>query len=106
MIPPIVYYLVLPFAAAFAVIRFLGKYADHALPNDVARLIAERPIEKKWFRTVRRDQKGLKMLGDYERHADAVDAAYQARKEAQAAGLSAAFLVLNQKGEALEEVDS
>lgn len=106
MIASLFYYIVLPFLAGAYVIRLIKKYAKDELPPDVARLIAERPVEKKWFRAVRRDARGLRMIGDYETRMDAVDAAYQACKDAKAAGQAAAFVVLNDKGEALEQVDS
>ncbi|MBI3553438.1 MAG: hypothetical protein HY077_13160 [Elusimicrobia bacterium] len=102
----IVYYLVLPFLGAALVLRFLRKYAKNELPPDIVRLWEKRPIEKKWFRAVRRDEHTLRFLGDFETHGEAVDCAYAARKGAKASGEKAAFLVLNDKGQALEEVDS
>ncbi len=102
----ILYYLVLPFVGAALVLKFLRKYAKHDLPEDIRRLCAEKPVEKKFFRAVRRDHKELRYLGDFETHGDAVDCAYLGRKQAKAAGEKAAFLVLNDKGETLEQVDS
>ena len=106
LIALIVYYLVLPFVGAALVLKFIRKYGKNEIASDIKRLCAEKPIEKKWFRSVRRDHKGLRDLGDFETHGEAVDAIYAARKDAQASGDSAAFLVLNSKGETLEEVDS
>lgn len=106
MITLLFYYLVLPFLAAGLVLKFLSKYGKTQVAEDIRSLCAERPIEKKFFRAVRRDHKGLRFLGDFETHMDAVDGAYAARKEASASGEKAAFLVLNDRGETLEEVDS
>jgi hypothetical protein len=102
----IVYYLVLPFCAAALVLRFIKKYGRLELAPDIKRQLAESPIEKKFFRAVRRDSKELRLLGDFETHVDAVDCAYMGRKEARARNEKAAFLVLNDKGETLEQVDS
>lgn len=106
MIFPILYWLCLPFLSAWLVLRFIRKYGQRPPAEDIARLVSERPIEKKWFRTVRRGQDGLTLLGDFETHADAVDAAYLGRKNARAEGRAAAFLVLNDKAETLEEIAS
>lgn len=106
MITLLIYYLVLPFVGAALVLKFIRKYGAHEIAEDVSRLCAEKPIERKFFRAVRRDHAGLRLLGDFETHGDAVDAAYLGRKQASAAGESAAFLVLNDKGETIEEVDS
>ena len=106
MITLLVYYLVLPFVLASLVLKFLRKYGKTTVAEDIRALCAERPIEKKWFRAVSRGHEGLRHLGDFETHGEAVDAAYAARKQAAAAGSPAAFLVLNPKAETLEEVDS
>ena len=98
----IFYYLVFPFIGAALVLKFIKKYGKHEIAEDVRRLCAEKPIEKKWFRSVRRDHKGLRSLGDFETHVEAVDAIYAARKQASADAEEAAFLVLNAKGEALD----
>jgi hypothetical protein len=102
----IFYYLILPFLGAAFVLKFIRKYGKHEIPEDIRRLCAQKPIERKWFRTVCRDHKGLRFLGDFETHGEAVDCAYARRKDAAAATETAAFLVLNSKGEILEEVDS
>ena len=106
MVTLLIYYLVLPFLGAALVLKFIKKYGKHEIASDVRLLCAEKPIEKKFFRAVRRDHKGLRLLGDFETHVEAVDAAYLGRKEAAAAGDAAAFLVLNDKAETLEAVDS
>ena len=100
------YYLVLPFIASALLIRWLKKHAPSTVPEDVRRLCAERPVEKKWFRSVRRDSGSLRALGDFETRGEAVEAAYRGRQDAQAAGEQAQFVVLDDKGEALEQVDS
>ena len=100
------YYLVLPFLLAGLLIRWLKKNAASLISEDVRRLYGEKPIEKKWFRALRRDHKGLRHLGDYEKQPEAVESAYQGRKDAAAAGEKASFLVLNDKAETLEQIDS
>ena len=100
------YYLILPFLAAWLVIRWLKKHAAHDIPADIQRLYTERPLDKKWHRALRRDQQGLRLLGDFETRPEAVEAAYQGRKDAASSGEKSAFLVLNAKGEVLEQVDS
>lgn len=100
------YYLVLPIWLGSLVIKYIKKNAPHDIPPDVKRLYAETPCEKKWTRAVRRDHKGLRHLGDFETRTEAVEAVYQGRKDARAAGDTAAFVVLNDKGEALEQIDS
>lgn len=106
MISLLFYYLVLPFLAAFVVLAFIRKYGRNEVPEDIARLCAEKPIERKCFRAARRDHKGLRFLGDFETQGEAVEAAYRGKEQAQAAGEKAEFLVLNDKGETLEEVDA
>lgn len=106
MIPIIIYYLVLPFVLAAAVLRLIKKYGDSRIPQDIEMLLDVRPIEKKFFRSWRRDLEGLAVIGDYETHGEAVEAAYLGRNHAKAAGHKAAFLITNDKGEVLEEVDS
>jgi hypothetical protein len=101
-----IYYLVLPFILAAVVLWLLKKYSVNAIPEDVKRLWEQRPIEKKWFRAVRRDDAGLTFLSDWEKQPEAVEAAYQGLKEARAAKRKASFQVLNDKGEVLEQVDS
>jgi len=106
MVSLILYYLVVPFILAALVLKFIRKYGKNEIPADIRKLCEMRPIEKKFFRAVSRDQKELRFLGDFETHGDAVDCAYAGRKEAQGNKEKAAFLVLNDKGEVLEEVDS
>lgn len=100
------YYVILPIAAGAFLIRWLKKVSPARVDPDVAALYAQKPVEKKWFRAVRRDHKGLRSLGDYETRLEAVEAAYQGRKDAMAAGDKASFIVLDDKGYALEQVDS
>lgn len=102
----LLYYIVIPMLAAALVVRFIRKYGQNEIPEGVRRLYAERPLEPKWFRVLREDPKGLQILGDFETRSEAVDCAYRGKEDAQGAGEKAAFLVLNDKGEALEEVDS
>jgi hypothetical protein len=100
------YYIILPFVASYYLIKWLKKNAAQDIPDDVKRLYAEKPVERKWLRAVRRDTSGLRWLGDFETRQEAVESAYQGRKDALAAREQASFIVLNDKGEALEQVDS
>lgn len=102
----ILYYLVLPIFAGSLLIRWLKKHSPPRIDGDVRQLYAEKPIEKKWFRALRRDHKSLRLLGDFEKQPEAVEAAYQGRKDAKAAGEKASFLVLNWQAETLEQIDS
>lgn len=103
---PLIYWIVLPLVAAWLVIRWINKKAPLLAPDDVAALFAAQPLEKRWFRAVRRDAGGVSALGDYETQPDAVDRAYLGREQAQKAGEKASFLVYNAKAELLQQVDS
>lgn len=103
---PLLYWVVLPVVAGWLVIRSIKKHAPLLPPTDVAALFAASPLEKKWFRAVRRDPEGLTALGDFEKQPDAVDRAYLGKEQAQKAGERASFLVYNDKAELLEQVDS
>jgi hypothetical protein len=102
----LLYYLIIPIVAGAAVVAFIKKYGKHGPPEDVAALLAARPMEPKTFRAVRRDHRGVRILGDFETQPEAVEAAYRGKEEALAEKEHAAFLVLNAKGEILEETDS
>ncbi len=106
MIGLLVYYIALPFLASWLVLRFLRKYGRREPPEEILALYDTHPLEPKWFRVLRRDRRGIRLLGDFETQSEAVDRAYKGKEEALAAGDHAAFLVLNEAGETLEEVDS
>lgn len=106
MLALLFYYIALPFLAAWLVMKFIRKYGASPIPEEVARLYAEAPLEKGWYRVIQRGPAGQRLLGDFEKHDAAVEKAYKERELAQVTGEKAAFLVLNDKGEALEEVDS
>lgn len=106
MIGLILYYIVLPVVAGAYVIKFIRKHGASTIPPDVTALYAVRPVEKKWYRAVRRDATGLHVLGDFETQLDAVDCAYLNKEKAVQAGEKASFLVLNDKGDAYQQVDS
>lgn len=106
MFMPLVYWIVLPILAGWLVIRWIKKHAPLLPPDDIAALFAAAPIEKKWFRAVRRGPEGVSALGDFEKQPDAVDRAYLGKEQAQAKGEKASFLVYNDKAELLEQVDS
>jgi hypothetical protein len=103
---PLIYWVILPLFAGALVIRWIQKKSPLIPPLDVRDLFDRAPIEPKFFRAARRDGAGLVALGDFEKQMDAVDAAYAGKEQAAAAGLKAQFLVFNDKGELLEEVDS
>lgn len=106
MLFPLIYWVVLPLVVAWLVIRWINVKAPLRPAEDVAALFAEKPLEKRCFRALRRDQNGLTLLGDFENQPDAVDRAYLGKEQAQKAGEKAAFLVYNHKVELLEQVDS
>ncbi|MBI5631743.1 MAG: hypothetical protein HY921_12770 [Elusimicrobia bacterium] len=106
MLVLVFYYLVLPFLLGWVFIKIIKKYGRPKIPAEVALLYAERPIEKGYFRVVKRRASGVDFLGDFEKQPEAVDEMYRARASARAQGEPAAFFVLNDQGEALEEVDS
>jgi hypothetical protein len=100
------FYVILPIFLGGMLIKYLKKHAPAEVAADVQQLYAQNPVEKKWYRAVRRDQKGLKALGDFETRGEAVESAYRNRKDAALAGEKAHFVVLDDKGFALEQVDS
>lgn len=100
------YYIIIPFVIGAYLIKWLKKVSPAVVPEDVQQLYAAKPCEKKWYRSVRRDHKGLRHLGDFETRQEAVEEAYRGLKSAKAAKEAASFVVLNDKGEALEQVDS
>lgn len=99
-------YFLMPIFVGGFVIKYLKKHAPAVVAADVQALYAKQPVEKKWYRAVRRDGAGLRSLGDFETRGEAVEAAYQGRKDAAAAGQKASFVVLDDKGFALEQIDS
>lgn len=103
MIWPLVFYLVVPFALGAWVIKLIRKHGASTVDPALAALAARQPLEKRWFRAVRRDPRGLVLLGDFETQAEAVEAAYRAKEKAAE---KASFLVVNDKAEVLEQVDS
>lgn len=106
MIGALFYYVVIPMAFGGFLIKLIRKYSPYVVPADVAENLRRQPLPKKWFRAVRRDAEGLRTLGDFETHVEAVDCAYAGKEKDAAAGRKAAFLILNPKGEVLEQVDA
>lgn len=106
MIGLILYYIILPMAVGYYVIKWIKKHGASTIPADVIALYAVDPVEKKWYRAARRDAQGLKKLGDFETQLEAVDRAYLGKQEAVKAGQRASFLVLNDKGDVYQQVDS
>lgn len=107
MISLLFYYVVLPMLGGYYVIKLIKKHGGSTVPPEVTALYAVQPVEKKWYRAARRDQNNrLTVLGDFETQLEAVDRAYLGKEEAQKAGEKASFLVLNDKGEVYQQVDS
>lgn len=106
MILLLFYYIVLPLLVAGLVIKLIKKYAPSAVSAEMRALYAAHPLEKGFFRAARRDVRGLAVLGDFETKPEAVEAAYRGRERAQETGETAAFLILNDAGETLEEIES
>lgn len=106
MLKLILFLIVLPVLALVYVPRLAKKYFKSELPEDIRRLYGERAVEKGWYRAARRDHKGLRLLGDFETQLEAVDRAYLGKEEALKAGDRASFLVLDDKGAVLQQVDS
>ncbi len=106
MITILLYYIAAPFICGALVLKLLARYGRREIPAEIQKLFEAEPIEKKWFRAVRKDGKGWSALGDYEKQPEAVERIYEARQTAQTSGDKASFLVLNDKGEALEQIDS
>ena len=100
------YYVVLPIIAGAYVIKLIKKHGAPTITPDVAALYAATPVQKKWYRAARRDAAGLAVLGDFETQLEAVDRAYLGKEQAQKAGQKASFLVLNDKGDVYQQVDS
>ncbi|MBI4376383.1 MAG: hypothetical protein HY549_08030 [Elusimicrobia bacterium] len=100
------YYIAVPFLLAYLVLRFIRKYGGSPIREDIRLFYAQNPIEKGYFRVFREDDQGRQWLGDFENQVKAVDRAYQGKEQAQRGGQKAAFLVLNDKGEILEETDA
>lgn len=108
MIPIIFYYLVLPFVAFALLLKFMRKYNGDEVPKEIHELYAAHPIEKRSFRALRMEGRFgtppvvLNELGDFESQEEAVDAAFEAKSKASDS--KAAFIVLNDKGEILQQL--
>lgn len=106
----IFYYLVLPVLLGALVIKLIKSSGAWEPPAHIKDLFAAHPIEKRMFRSVRvtggAGRPVASLIADHETQSDAVDAIYAAKEQAQRAGERASFLVLNDKMETLEQVDS
>ena len=108
MIALIFYYLILPFILFSGVLSFLRKFGSR-IPSEIETMYREDPIAAKYFRALRLSGKfgqpeaALTKIGDFEKQQEAVDAAFQARTGSKK-NAAAAFLVLNDKGEVLQDV--
>jgi hypothetical protein len=109
MLSLIFYYLILPFVLFWVVLRLIRKYSPDSAPEEIRELCVKDPIEPKYFRAVRLDGRFghppvlLAKLGDFEHQEDAVDAAFAAKSQAPERDRFS-FLVLNCKGEILQEL--
>ena len=109
MLTLIFFYLVLPFVLFGVALRLIRKYSPDSAPKEIREHCAQDPIESKCFRAVRLDGRfehpsvRLGKLGDFEHQDDAVDAAFKAKSQAPEKAQSS-FLVLNDKGEILQEI--
>lgn len=99
-------WFVLPFLLFYLVLKLMRKYAPDTVPVDVRALCLADPIEKRWYRVLRRDAAGLMKLADCEKQDEAVEKAYLGKEQAEAAKSGATFLVLNDKGEVLQQIDA
>lgn len=105
MIASFLYWLILPFLAAWALVTFI-KRSPRPVAPDVAALLAKEPVPPKGYGAARRDAAGLASLGAFDKLMDASDAAWKASDAAKKAGLSASFLVFDASGVVVEQVDS
>ena len=109
MLVLIFYYLVLPFLLFAMALRLIRKYSPDPTHKEIREFYAQDPLGPKSFRAVRLDGRFghppvvLGKIGDFEKQEDAVDAAFSAKSEAPK-GAESSFLVLNDKGEILQEV--
>ena len=103
------YYLVLPFLLSAVIVWPIRKYSTDPVPKEIREFYAADPIDPKCFRALRADGRFghppvlLTKLGDFENQEDAVDTAFAAKSKALQNSKSS-FLVLNDKGEILQEV--
>lgn len=104
----IFYYLVLPFIFAALVRRLIRRFATDPVPPKVRELCARDPVEKKWYRVLEVEgafaspEARFEKIGDFDAQDKAVDGAYLRRAEHSAAARS--WLVLDDKGDILQEV--
>lgn len=110
MIPIIFYYLVLPFIVFAILLKIMRRYQSDGVPKEIRQLYTAHPVEKGSFRALRVEGRfgsgpvRLGELGDFESQEEAVDAAFAEKSKTGASPAGAAFLVLNDKGEILQEL--
>ena len=107
----VLYYLIGPLCIIYAVQWFFKKYVRQEQPDFIRRLYKSHPVQPKAFRVVRVDPGKTSepfLVGDFETHMEAVDAAYSGRGQMQRddPGRRVSFFVLNDKGDFLEEVET
>lgn len=105
MVSAFLYWLIVPFCLAWALVAFI-KRSPRPIPPDLAAWVAANPLPKKSFGAARRDAAGLRPLGVFEKLIEASDAAWRGKEAAQKEGVKASFLVFDPSGDVLEQVDS
>lgn len=101
------YYLILPFLLGWLVLKLIRRYGADPVAPTVRQLCVEDPVERKWFRVAEvlgdpRAGGGVRKVSDFETQDQAVEEAY--RRRAEQAGPGRSWLVLNEKGDVLQEV--
>ena len=111
MISLLFYYVGLPMVLFAVTLKIIRRYGGNPVPRDIQQLISEKPLEPKTFRVVKIEgsfgrPEGFRMTvcGDYDAQDKAVDAAFAESKKTAPKNFST--LVLNEKGEALQEFNS
>ncbi|TBR22862.1 hypothetical protein EPO15_07120 [bacterium] len=104
MIASFLYWLILPFALAYGLVKLIQR-SPRPVPADVAALLAQEPLPKKHFGAARRVDGKLESLGAFDKLLDASDAAWKAQGAAKAAGAKGSFFTFDETGVVLEQVD-
>ena len=108
MVTLLLYYAFLPLFAGALVIALIKRFGAKEVAPAVRALLESRPMPPRTFRVARVDEsKGPAVLvGDFETLDEAVDAAYKGRQELRSRGGRASFLVIDDSGDTLQEVEA
>lgn len=100
------FYLVLPFALSFLVLRFIGKHSQRKVVPEIQALIELEPVPPKHFRPLILVRGTAENLGDFDYLADARDVMYQAKgaAEGKPSEFPRRFVVIDAFGDILEEI--